>query len=66
MFRASRHSVNAYWENPFKQMSKYGAKMIQLHVVCHAGTRNVVWNERLDHVVLWKERKGSFVFSKLS
>lgn len=47
-------------------MSKYDGKMIQLHAVCHAGTRNLIWNERLDYeVIFWKERKGSLVFSKL-
>lgn len=47
-------------------MSVFDDKMIQLHAVCHAGTRNLIWNERLDYVVIfWKERKGSLVFSKL-
>lgn len=33
--------------------------MIQLHAVCHAGTRNLIWNENVDYeVIFWKERKG--------
>ena len=32
-------------------MLKYDGEMIQLHVVCHAGTKNLVWNERLSQMV---------------
>lgn len=34
-------------------MSKYDGKMLQMHVVCHASTRNLVWLERLGQMVMW-------------
>lgn len=44
-------------------MSKYDGKMVQLHVVCHASTRDIVWFKRLGQMVMFfSERKRSLIF----